>query len=190
MSQPAPPPDDGALDAGGLGDGVRTLIVADFADPHAALQSYRALTQIEDGRTIGVLVALVVSRGSDGSLAVQQATDRTTRRGAAWGAIGGAVLGVVFPPSIIGAALVSGAVGAAIGKGAQVHHKHQLAAEMQYAIDPGHAGVVALVGDPSAQGIVDALEPADRVVRMALTDAAARDIDAAARAAVGETRAT
>ncbi len=171
-------------------DGVQTLIIADFADTASALDAYQGLKALQDGRTVEVEGAIVVSRDADGTLTVQEATDHSTGRGATWGAIGGAVLGVVFPPSIIGGAVVAGLAGAAIGKGRHVHHKHQLADELQYAIDPGHSGLVALVSDPGAVEIAKALDKAGRIVRKAVDDAAADDIRAAAKAAEDETKST
>ena len=71
-----------------------------------------------------------------------------------------------------------------------MHHKHQLADELQYAIDPGHSGLVALVSDPGAVEIAKALDKAGRIVRKAVDDAAADDIRAAAKAAEDETKST
>lgn len=172
-----------------VSDGVYSLLIADFSDTETALQAYEALESVADGRTLEVLGAIVVAKSADGVLEVQHATDHSTGRGAAWGAIGGAVLGVIFPPSILGSALVLGLAGAAIGKGRKVHHKNQLADELQNAIEPGHSGLVALVSDPQAEKIVKALDKANRIVRKAVDDVAVEDIKAAAKDAEDEVRA-
>ena len=78
-------------------DGVQTLIIADFADTASALDAYQGLKALQDGRTVEVEGAIVVSRDADGTLTVQEATDHSTGRGATWGAIGGAVLGSRVP---------------------------------------------------------------------------------------------
>ena len=49
-------------------------------------------------------VFVVVKRDADGNLEVQKTTDPSTRRGLGWGVVGGVVLGVIFPPSIIASA--------------------------------------------------------------------------------------
>lgn len=169
-------------------DGVYTLLIADFADTDTALQAYELLKAAEDGRTVDVEGAVVVSRSAEGELEVQHATDHSTRRGATWGAVGGAVLGLVFPPSIIGSAVVVGLIGAAVGKGRNIHHKHQLADDLAYAIDPGHSGLVALVTNPEAEKLVKALEKANRIVRKAVDDAAVAEIRSAAQDAEREVR--
>ena len=74
----------------------------------------------------------------------------STRRGLKWGVVGGAVLGVIFPPSIIGSALVLRAVGAATGKASAMHRRSELSKELWDAVAPGLSGILALVSNPSA----------------------------------------
>jgi hypothetical protein len=95
--------------------------------------------------------------------------------------VGGAVLGLIFPPSIIGSAAVLGAGGAVVGKGQQLHHKHELAGQLEGAIAPGHSGIIALVSDPGAVDIRNALMAADAIVEHTVDKVAARDLKAAAK---------
>ena len=120
---------------------------------------------------------------------IQKTSDHSTRRGLGWGVVGGVLLGVVFPPSILASAAVLGAGGAAIGKAREVHHKKELAEELEQALDPGHSGLIALVSDPGAVEIRKALEKADRVVERAIDKVAAEDIKAAAKEAEQEQKA-
>ncbi len=125
----------------------------------------------------------MVKREADGTLVVQKTTDHSAKSGLKWGVVGGVVLGVFFPPSILGSAAVLGAAGAAAGKARQLHHKAQLADELQDAIPPGHSGILALVSDPGAVEIQKALALADRIVESAIDDVAAQDLKAAAKEA-------
>ena len=93
------------------------------------------------------------------------------------------MLGVIFPPSIIGSAIVLGAGGAAVGKARELHHKSEIADELQDAIEPGHSGIVALVSDPGAVEIRKALDKANAIVESAVDKVAAEDIKAAAKEA-------
>ena len=167
--------------AAGISDGAYTLIAADFADTDVALEAYEALKTVEDGATVKIDGVVVVKRDADGKLQVQKATDHSTREGLAWGAVGGAVLGVLFPPSIIGSALVVGAGGGIFGKLRERHHKKELAKELEDAIAPGHSGIIALVSNPGEVKIRKALEKADRIVEKAVDDAAAADLKAAGK---------
>ncbi len=169
-------------------DGAYTLFVADFADTGTAWEAYEYLKGLEDGRTLEIEGVIVVTRGADGTLEVQKATDQSTRRGLTWGVVGGVVLGVIFPPSILGSAAVLGVAGAATGKARELHHRKELAEELQDAIAPGHSGLLALVSDPGAVEIRKALDKADAIVEKAIDKVAAADIKAAADEAAAESK--
>jgi uncharacterized membrane protein len=171
------------ISAAAISDGAYTLFVADFPDTDTALQAYEALKSIEDGRTIEIDGVIVVKREADGRLEIQKTSDHSTGRGLKWGVVGGVVLGVLFPPSILGSAAVLGAAGAATGKAREMHHRKELAAELEDAIVPGHSGILALVSDPGAVEIRDALAKADAIVERAVDKVAADDIKAAAKEA-------
>ncbi|HVN10809.1 MAG TPA: DUF1269 domain-containing protein [Kineosporiaceae bacterium] len=182
MSESTPAPDT-ASDAEVLtvSDGAYTLIVADFAALDDALAAYESLKEAEDGATLKVEGVVVVRRTEDGKLEVQKATDHSTRRGLTWGAVGGAVLGVLFPPSILASAAVLGAGGAAVGGLRQRHHRKELEEQLATAVAPGHSGLVALVSDPGAVKIRKALARAQWIVQSAVDESVARDLEAAAR---------
>lgn len=164
-----------------VSDGAYALIVADFSDTDTAWEAYELLMSVEDGRHLEIESVIVVKRGDDGVIEVQKATDHSTRRGLGWGVVGGVVLGVIFPPSIIASAAVLGAGGAAVGKARELHHRKELAEELQDALEPGHSGLIALVSDPGAVEIRKALEKANRVVEHAVDKVVADDIKAAAK---------
>jgi hypothetical protein len=183
---PEPATDEIAVDAAAVTDGAYTLFVADFDDMDAAWAAYELLKSLEDGRTVEIESVLVVKRDADGKIEVQKATDHSARRGLGWGIVGGVVLGVLFPPSIIGSAVVLGAGGAAVGKARELHHRSEIADELQDAIAPGHSGILALVSDPGAVKIREALDKANAIVESAVDKVAAEDIKAAAKEAEAE----
>ena len=76
-----------------------------------------------------------------------------------------------------------GAAGAAAGKIGQLHHRRELARELESAIQPGHSGIVALVFDPAAVELRQALRMADTIVQTAIDDVVAKDVKAAAKEA-------
>lgn len=169
--------------AAAVSDGAYSLFVADFNDVGSAWAAYEELKSLEDGRHLEIEGVVVVSRDAAGKLEVQKATDHSTRRGLTWGVVGGVVLGVIFPPSIIGSAAVLGAAGAAVGKARQLHNKGELATELENAIEPGHSGLVALVSDPGAVKVRKALATANAIVESSVDSVVAKDIKAAAKEA-------
>ena len=120
-----------------MSDGARTLFIADFNDTGAAHEAYEALKSLEDGRHFAIDGVLVVNRDADGKLEIEKATDHSTKKGMKWGLVGGAALGLVFPPSIIGSAVALGAGGAALGKAHQLHDKIGLEKDLSDAVAPG-----------------------------------------------------
>ena len=173
----------------GVTDGAYALLVADFADTESAWTAYEDLKSVEDGRTVAIEGVVVVKRGEDGQLEIQKATDHSTRSGLRWGVVGGIALGVIFPPSILGSAAVLGSTGAAAGKIRQLHHRHDLAEGLEDSIAAGHSGIVALVSDPRAVKIREALALADAIVERTVDKVAADDIKAAAEEAAAEEKA-
>ena len=164
-------------------DGAYALVVADFADIDAAWAAYDELDGVADAASLKIEGVLVLKKSADGTVEVQKLTDHSARRGLTWGIVGGVVLGVIFPPSIIGSAAVLGAAGAGVGGLQQRHHRKELAEELTGAIDPGHSGLVLLVSDPTAVELQKALAKADHVVQKAVDKAAAEEIKAEGKAA-------
>jgi uncharacterized membrane protein len=92
---------------------------------------------------IGKYQAAIFKKTVDGKVEVVN-TDSTTRTtGAKWGAAVGAVMGVIFPPSLLGGLVWGTALGALagnIGKGWGAGDIKDLGA----ALDPGESGIVVV----------------------------------------------
>jgi uncharacterized membrane protein len=171
------------VSAAAISDGGYTLLVADFDDEDTAWAAYEALKEIEDKQHLEIEGVLVVKRDPDGDLTIQQATDHSTKRGLKWGLVGGAVVGLIFPPSILGSAAVMGGIGAAAGKARQLKNRSDLGKQLGAAVAPGHSGLVAMVSDPAVLKIRKALATADAIVESAVDDVLAKDLKAAAKEA-------
>src|ERR1700750_1457379 len=176
-------PETTTIEAAAVSDGAYTLIVADFSDTDLAWQAYEALETVEDGRHPETEGVILVKRPDAGERETQKAPDHSTKSGLKWGVVGGIALGVIFPPSILGSAAVLGGGGAAVGKLRARHHRKELAASLQDAIEPGHSGILALVSDPGAVKVREALARANRIVENAIDKVEADDIKAAAKEA-------
>ena len=161
-------------------DGVQALVVASFATLDEARDAYEMLKDVDD-RTLRIEGVVILTHDDDGKLKVVKVTDHSTRTGLAWGALGGLLVGVFFPPSILAGAVVGGAAGAVVGKVRQVHHKHEIADRLVEAIGPDQSGLIALVTDPRAERLQKALDKADRIVSEAIDQAAADELRAAAK---------
>ena len=121
------------------------VVVAAFADEDAASAAYDALKDAESAGSVQVEGVLVVKTDENGKVKVQEMTDHSTRTGLKWGAVGGVVLGIVFPPSILASAVGWGVVGGVLGKIRDVAHKSADSEALAGTVGPNESGIDALV---------------------------------------------
>jgi uncharacterized membrane protein len=165
--------------------GDQAVIVAQFADMDTAKYAYESLLDAEAQRAIDIYGVLVVNADDQGKVHIQKMTDHKTRNGFLWGAVGGAIIGLIFPPTIIAGAVGVGIAGAAIGKAGNVLMKSEVADELTAVIPPGTSGIVALV----ALTAVDAVEktiPQAAVVKSVPVDGGTAQAVAQAAKAAGD----
>jgi uncharacterized membrane protein len=162
-------------------DSGGTVFVADFAHPGSAWDANERLKAIEEASRTLIDGVVVVERGTDGVLEIQRDADQSTESGLVWGAVGGVVLGVLFPPSILGSAFVLGAAGATTGKVRQLRHRNELEGKLEDSIEPGHSGLVVLVAEDGAARVRSALSGAASIAESAVSPGLARAIKALAQ---------
>ncbi len=86
------------------------LYAATYADHADAIADYETLRDLHAAKLVGTYDVAIIAKDADGKVHVEK-HEKPTQHGA-WGGIAvGAVVGVLFPPSIIGAAAVGGIVG-------------------------------------------------------------------------------
>ena len=73
------------------------LYIAAYTYPDSARIDWDALKQLAEDDVIKVDGLILVSRRNDGKIHVDD-DFHTARKGAIWGAVGGAVIGLIFPP--------------------------------------------------------------------------------------------
>ena len=76
------------------------LYIAAYGDPDAARADWDAIKQLAADDVIKVDGLILISRRTDGKIHVDD-DFHTAGKGAAWGAVGGAVIGLIFPPSLL-----------------------------------------------------------------------------------------
>jgi uncharacterized membrane protein len=89
------------------------LYAALYDDIPTAEEDYLAVFELHAAGVIGTFDAAVIEK-SDGKVHVHK-TEKPTQHGAWTGIAVGALAGIIFPPSIIGTAVVGGAAGGVIG---------------------------------------------------------------------------
>jgi len=164
-------------------DGAHALIVAQFPSEAEAQEAYQKLIDLERTTSLQIDGVVVASADADGKIHLGTVTDHSTKTGLKWGVVGGALFGLVFPPSILFSAAALGGTGAVMGKLRNVINRRGIADELAGALEPNTSGIIALVQDTAVVAMREALAKADRIVEKAIDQQLAAEIDREATAA-------
>jgi uncharacterized membrane protein len=177
--------DDAGIEAGAAiaVQGNQAVIVAQFADMDSAKAAYETLRDAESSGALAIDGVLVANCDADGKVHIQKMTDHKTRNGFLWGAVGGAVIGLIFPPTILAAAVGVGIAGAAVGKAGNVLMKSEVADELAAVIPPGTSGIVALVALTAVDAVEKTIPQAAVVKSVPVDSGTAQAVTQAAKAA-------
>jgi len=85
-----------------------------YSDPAIAREDLELVCDLHATGVIGAYDAAVAVKDADGSVHVDK-WEKPTQHGAWWGIGAGAVVGILFPPALLGAAAVGGVTGGLIG---------------------------------------------------------------------------
>src|SRR3974390_147754 len=94
-------------------DGV-FIFIGTYPSVEDAQADYSVVKDLHAESVIGTYDAAVIRKDEDGKVHVNK-DEMATRHGAWGGAAAGAVIGILFPPSVIGTAIVGAAVGGVSG---------------------------------------------------------------------------
>jgi uncharacterized membrane protein len=160
------------------------IYAATYADREAAYADYDGLLELHHEKLIGTYDVALVTKDGDGKVHVEK-HEKPTQHGA-WGGLAvGAVVGILFPPSIIGSAVVGGLVG-----GIGAHLKKGIsrgdAKELGDLLEGGQAALVVIGESRVGEQLDKALTRAEKTVEKEVdTDSKEfkRDLDEAERQA-------
>jgi len=159
------------------------ILVATYPDERAAREDYQVVKEAHARGLVGSYDAALITKDMKGK--VHENKDETsTRHGAWWGVAAGAAVGVLFPPSIIGAAAMGGVIGGVSGHLAKGMSRTQ-AKELGDFIDPGQAGLLVVGETKVEQAIAKAVTRAEKQTAKEL-DVNPKDVDRIMREAVNE----
>ena len=152
------------------------IYIGTYPSETAARDDYDVVKGLHAAGAVGTYDAAVVTKDFAGKVHVNK-DEMATRHGAWGGAAVGAVVGILFPPAIIGTAIVGAAVG---GVGGHLWRGMSRADVKEFGeiIDDGQAALL-IVGESKVQQAVDkaALKAEKHVARE--LDVSAKDVDRA-----------
>ena len=135
-------------------DGV-FIFIGTYASEVDARADYDVVKDLHTAGAVGTYDAAVVTKDDAGKVHVNK--DETSTRHGAWGGAGvGALVGILFPPSIIASALVGAAIGGVSGHLWKGMSRADVK-EFGDAIDAGEAALV-IVGETTVQAFVEKAE--------------------------------
>jgi uncharacterized membrane protein len=164
-------------------DGAYYLIAGQFATVEAAETTYAEIEQLEAATSLRIDAVVIASADADGKVHLGKVTEHSTKTGLKWGIVGGVVLGVVFPPSILAGAVGVGVIGSVMGKVRNLSHRSRLSDELAGIVAPGTTALIVLAEDTAVVEIEKALAKADKIVSQAVDKQLAQEIDREAAAA-------
>ena len=167
-------------------DYFNTVLAAEFAHPDAARAAYMGLLNAEAQGAVRIDGVLAVHADEKGQIHIDKLTEHSTKTGVKWGAAGGLVLAVLFPPALLASTITWGVIGGAFGKLRNLHHRRQVADQLAGAIGPNNSGIIALVHAVDVPAIKEQIPDATKVTTAEVDEDAAKDIAEQAKAAQGD----
>lgn len=159
------------------------IYVATYPDEGVARDDYEVVKGLHASGLVGSYDAAVITKDTRGK--IHENKDETaTRHGAWWGVAAGAAVGLIFPPSVLGAAAVGGVIGGVSGHLSRGMSRSR-AKQLGEFIDPGQAGLIVVGESKVEQAIQQAVTRAEKETAEDL-DVSPKDIDRTLERAVGE----
>lgn len=138
------------------------LYAAVYSDRADALADYDTLLDLHAEKLVGTYDVALISKDSEGKIHVEK-HEKPTQHGA-WGGIAvGAVIGVLFPPSVLGAAAVGGLVGG-IGAHLKKGMSRGDAKDLGEALEAGEAALIVIGESRLEEQLEKALGRAEKLI--------------------------
>jgi uncharacterized membrane protein len=159
------------------------IYIGTYSNKAAALSDYDGVKDLHALGAVGTYDASVVTKDEKGKVHVNK--DETATRHGAWGgAAAGALIGLLFPPAIIGTAALGAAVGGVSGHLWRGMSRRDVK-EFGEVIDDGEAALVIVAESTLAEAIARAELKGDKHIAKEL-DVEAKDIHNAVQEAATE----
>ena len=158
------------------------LYAAIYDDAADAEADYEAVFELHAAGAIGTFDSAVIEKDEDGKVHVHK-TEKPTQHGAWTGAGVGALVGIVFPPAIIGSAIVGAGAGGLVGHLRGGVSRDDLK-ELGDELEAGNAAVIVLGESKIEEQLEKAVTRANKLIEKQVdadADELRREIDAAAK---------
>lgn len=142
------------------------IFIATYESVNDARQDYEAVKELHHQGVIGTYDAAIVQKDPDGKVHVHK-HEKPTQHGAWTGIVVGAMVGILFPLSILGSATLGGIAGGVIGHLWGGMSRGDMK-ELGEALDEGHAALVVIGRSELAKKLEQATARAQKQVEKQL----------------------
>ena len=154
------------------------LYIASYQDPEAAQHDWEDVKRLTKEDTFDVEGMLFVGRDSHGKIVVKDDA-HDVRRGTKVGAVAGAVVGLIFPPSLLGGAVVGALAGAGVGSLRARGRKQDIREDVEQVLPEKSSGIIVLLDEQWSHTLESALDEADNITKHGVDAQSAQAIKAA-----------
>jgi uncharacterized membrane protein len=157
------------------------LYIAAYTDPDAAQEDWDELKRLAKEDIIRVDALVLVRRDAEGKVHVK---DNLHEVGVVTGVglVGGALIGLIFPPSILAAAVVGGGIGAGAGGLLDHHRKREIKHDVEDSLPPNGSGIVALFEEKWTADMEKLLARAEKITKHEVDPKSVENVKASASA--------
>jgi arylsulfatase len=160
-----------------MSDDTLDVQIAVYLIPELAQQDFDAFVKLAEDGVITTDGVVLVAKGADGEVSVQETGDHLGKKGAIAGGGVGLVIGLFAPP-LLAATAVGAGVGAIAGKIARKRLESGIGEKMDDALPPGSAGIIAIYEHDDAEAVAGALENSIRSSTAQIDKASAKELKA------------
>jgi uncharacterized membrane protein len=157
-----------------MSDGPVFLYAATYVSLGDAEADYDMLLDLHDADLVGTYDVAVISKDGEGKVHVKK-HEKPTQHGAWTGAGVGAVLGILFPPSLVAAAAVGAATGGVVGHLARGMSRSDMK-EVGDLLDAGRAALIVVGESKIGEQLDKDLQRAQKSVEKQI-DADSKDFE-------------
>jgi uncharacterized membrane protein len=157
-----------------MADSTVEVFVAAFGTEGGAADALKDFRSAERAGAINLIDGAVIVHRTSGKVDYQETADPSGKTWAKRGAIAGGVVGLIFPPSIIGTAIVGAAGGGVWGKVRDKGFKDEDLRSIGESIPPGSSAIIAIAEDRVIEQLENGIEGYNKISRHVVNaDAAA-----------------
>lgn len=121
------------------------LMFAVYGDVDGAAGAVESLRDMDKDGTIDIVDAATLVKDADGKTSVKQESLPSVKKGTGIGALIGGAIGLLFPPSILGAAAIGAGIGAGTAKLAKMALEDDDLKDAADSLEPGTSAFIAVV---------------------------------------------